>query len=160
MSTQYANAKSVVLLIVSGLFLAGCAGTKPPPTVVGVYGDRPVRQTVEGSAEQMFQSRTMPYSFDEVFDAAQEAVFQKGLNVERADRQKGKIVGDGLWQAVCGSYGPCSFEITFAIYVEEISPERTKITVLTDKFPNAGHMGDHRYAASIMIQVQKVLATY
>jgi len=146
--------------IFSVFILSACATNPAPPSAIGLYGDSPGKQKVNGSRAQVVASRTFSYTYDDVFEAPQEGVFKKGLEVEKADKQTGKIIGSGWLQEICGA-GPCLMSSTFAIYIEQISPEpKTRFEIVLDRHGFTAWGGEQKTVNNLLIEIQKVLGTY
>jgi hypothetical protein len=152
--------KVIMLLVCCALMgLSACAAPRPVPSV-GLYGDTAGQQDVKGSREQAMATRTMPYTADEVMDAAETALFRKGFNVEEKNAKKGRITASGMYQHICGS-GPCMHSYTVAVYVKQTSPKpTTQLTVLTDRHSMLGGSNEYAVANDFAGEIQKVLTTY
>lgn len=147
------------IAIITGL--AGCGtfseGTLPASTAT-LYPDRPGGEAVPGSRGRGTATRAMPATFEELFDAVQKAVFQKGLEVDHQDKRKGRMSGKGYWQTICGS-GPCKMQVTFAAYIEEVdSKPTTRLTFILDRHGFMAWGGETGAANDFIIDVQKVLS--
>jgi hypothetical protein len=97
-------------------------------------------------------TRVYAHTFDEVFQAAQNAIEREGGFVGNADKSKGVITGKGI----AGYSG-----MTWEIHIETISAKpETRLTInITSRGIGSGN--SRRYAASqFLMEVQKVLATY
>lgn len=130
--------KCSLLLILCISILYGCSLTTvatPPPSSMGFYSDTLTPQINEGNF-RFSDSKTFPgFTFDEVFDSAHKAALLRGLSIEKMDRDKGVMTGNGYLERIIADYGPVRASHTFAFYVEEISDEpQTKLTILVDTF--------------------------
>lgn len=150
-------AKALVIVAVFGL--GGCATT--PPSSVGLYGDTAGAQAVKGSSAQTVINRTVPYTAEEVRDAAEAALFRKGLNVEEKNASKGRVTAAGAYRSMCGA-GPCNIIVTVAVYSKQISSKpSTRMTLLVDRHTFTGWGGgDSVIANEIVGEIQKILTTY
>jgi hypothetical protein len=149
------------MAILGILGLVACSGPAPvPQSTASLYPDRPVEGVkVEGSRKQAVIYRSMPATFDEVFDASTKAAFQKGLEIDFKDRKRGRLSGKGSWQLICGA-GPCTMQMAFAVYIQEIdSTPTTKITLYVDRISFTGSGGGEATAANnLIIEIQKIIS--
>ena len=149
----------VVLLL---CMLSLCAGCFPSHiSSVGQYGDGVSRQPAKGSHGQAVVTRSMPFTFDEVMDASEAALFRKGFPIEEKDRRKGFLsssVRKGAWPQIFEG----NFVGTIAIYVKQTSPRpATEVTVVVDRYvPVFGSVHENSAANILLGDIQKVLATY
>ena len=151
-------AKALVVVAVFGL--GGCATTTPPSSL-GLYGDTAGPQAVKGSSAQAVVNRTVPYTAEEVRDAAETALFRKGLDVQENNVRKGRVTAAGAYQIMC-SGGPCNVIITVAVYAKQISPKpSTRMTLLVDRHSwVGGGGGENTIATEIVGEIQKILTTF
>lgn len=142
---------SIVSVAILGA-VGGC-GTGKIPTSIGMYGDVPPIDAMH--------SRVFEATFDEAFDASIETLTRIGLFAESAEKDKGKITGNGRYEMMCGA-GPCMMTVTFAIYVNEVSDKpETRITIVAKRHGFTGWGGGiTTMSDKFMIEVQKVLLTY
>jgi hypothetical protein len=155
----------LILLICWVIFgFSGCfsAGTLPQSTA-NLYPQEPRQCSIPGSTGQAITSRTMPATFDELFDATIKIAFRRGLEVDYKDIKKGKLSGKGYWQHISGS-GPVQLTVVFAAYIEEIDRRpTTKLTIVMDNLSYSDLGTKTRMlreaANNFVIDVQKLLAT-
>ena len=150
-----------ILTVVVGLmFISGCFAPAPLRSGVGLYPGQPAPVKISGSNKQFSSSRNFPFSFDDVFQAASDTAFEKGLIIEKKNEEAGTITGNGYWQLICGA-GPCNMNITYIIYVDEVDDSpTTKLTFMFDRYTTTGWGGEAGVATKFLIAVQKKLATY
>lgn len=104
-------------------------------------------------------SRTYSHTYDEAFQASQNALERMGMNVTAKDKDKGTLSGNG-------KYVPkgwvASLSFTFDVHVETVNtnPE-TRVTIYFKKNGSWG-MGreEDAFGDDFLSEVQKVLATY
>ena len=156
---------SMSFLILCSIMVLGCASLEPPPNTLSIYMDKPPSGAVPGSRYQATGTNIYDFTFDEVFDAASQAILRTGYNVERKDRDKGIISGGGTIKTFyhAGTYYSA---FTFAVYVEEIDTNPTTRTVTVVDV----HSSSIRWPtwdeealevkSKIIAEMQKVLATY
>lgn len=143
----------------ASLFAAGCA-TSPLQSAVGLYPSKPGPVNVKGSNKQVIESREYPYTFDDVFQAASDVIFRRGLIIEQKNKQAGTIVGNGHLEAVCG-FGPCKMNITYILHVQEVnSKPTTRLTMTLDRHSLIAWGAESSEAIDILVDVQKHLASY
>jgi hypothetical protein len=152
---------SVLVIVAAVLVLTtGCFSTPPLRTGVGLYPNQPTPVKIKGSSKQFSSSRNFPFTFDDVFQAANDNAFRKGLIIEEKNEEAGTIVGNGYWQMICGA-GPCGMNITYIIYVDEVDDNpTTRLTFLFDRYTITGWGGEAGVANDFLVEVQKILATY
>jgi hypothetical protein len=111
------------------------------------------------STEEDF-TRTYGRTYDEVFQASQEAVERMGLFVKTQDKDKGTITGEGTYTPK-GYTGPSKFVFTINIKILNDKPE-TSATITAERKggPLGREGGEARFRDEFLIELQKVLATY
>jgi len=156
----------LILLILWVIFgFCGCASVgTPPQSTANLYPEKPRESSIPGSGAQAIVSRTMPVTFDELFDATTKAAFHRGLDVDYKNMKEGKLSGKGVWQIVIPNWGPKQFPIVFAAYIEEIDQKpTTKLTIVMDYFDRSAQLNKKsfvdRATSDFIIDVQKLLAT-
>lgn len=111
-------------------------------------------------------TRVYTNSYDEVFQATQDAIQRIGLFVKAADKNKGTIAGNGDYLPKGAT---ATSKVDFEINIEVVSPKpETRMTVNATAVPSLSRArkarieaiisGDFRRA--LFIEIQKVLATY
>jgi len=101
------------------------------------------------------------HTYDEVFQASQEAIERKGLFVVDQNKDKGVITGNGKYS----QQGGCmNRPIDFDIQIESVNPKpETRITLnirLMGKCIGGGREFRKMIANDLLVEIQKVLATY
>ena len=92
------------------------------------------------------------HTYDEVFQAAQEAIERMGMFVNDKDKDKGMISGHGQYSARNATFPS---EVKFVLHIEPVSPKpEVRVTV------DAKVRFAKRFAADLLAETQKVLATY
>ena len=152
--------KLIKLIVYCALIaLIGCGGKVAVPSI-GLYGDTAGQQSVKGSREQAVVNRTLPYTTDEVLDAAETALFRKGFNVEEKNTAKGRLTASGMYRHICGN-GPCDQAYTVAVYVKQTSPKpTTQLTLLLDRYTGWAGFEVYSVANEFAGEIQKILTTY
>ncbi len=106
-------------------------------------------------------SRVYNHSFDEVFQAAQDAMERMGLSVTAKDKARGTINSAGDYLTQCGA-GPCKVKMSLEVLVETVSPRpQTRLTINYKRKTMITGAGTSGYFKSAYLsELQKVLATY
>ena len=95
-------------------------------------------------------TRVYGFTYDEVFQAAKDAMLRRGIYVREADKEK-RIIS-----TVHGGQG-------LVVHIEPISPKpevRVTIDVLYAKPPKQPGLSRYQSAKSVFDELSKVLATY
>jgi hypothetical protein len=149
--------KPINYLFVSVMYILLSSCASGPPSSVNLYapsadGQHKARSTAKGQ-----DSRIVSFSFDDVFEAANEAMFRRGLRIESKDENLGRITANGTYN--CN--GPV-MNATLAVYVEQINKKpESRLTVVVDRYGiNCWGGGEKSFANKIAQDVQKVLSTY
>jgi hypothetical protein len=103
-------------------------------------------------------SQVYQHTYDEVFQASQEAIERMGLFLGDKDKDKGKLSGNGTYQEP-GYTG--TFKMIFDIHIETLSTKpEARLTISTQaKGMVAGHVLKS-FNQRFLSEVQKVLSTY
>jgi hypothetical protein len=104
-------------------------------------------------------TRIYQHTYDEVFQASQEAIERMGMFIEEKDKEKGRISGSGVYS---GAEGTSAVKMKFDIRIETVStkPEtRVTVTAKGKVFFGLQDIGK-TFAQGYFVEVQKVLATY
>jgi hypothetical protein len=107
-------------------------------------------------------TRIYQHTYDEVFQASQEALERMGMFLDDKDKEKGTISGSGVYK---GAEGPRhTIRIKFDVRTETVSTKpETRVTVNAKAkggpFGGDGGWGKH-FAQDYLSEVQQVLATY
>lgn len=128
MKAKGATMTRVLFILSIPMLLLSCAVFTPtePPSTIGLYGPEPVNQDIPGSSTQALFTFHLPYSSEEVFEAAKLAMLRNGYVVDKADPKSYMVSGSNIvW---CGG-------ITMAIYIKQISAEpETEFHILADGY--------------------------
>jgi hypothetical protein len=122
----------------------------------------PVNSGASKNEKDQETTRIYQHTYDEVFQASQEAIERMGMFLENKDKEKGTISGSGVYK---GAGGPThTITIKFDIRIETVSTKpETRVTVNAKAkggpFGGDGGWGKH-FVLDYMGEVQKVLATY
>jgi len=135
-------------LVVSILILGGYAASSPKPG-----GAPPAAPKKDAASSQVYQ-----HTYDEVFQASQEAIERMGLFLVNKDKDKGTLNGNGPYQEP-GFTG--TFKMTFDILIETLNTKpETRLTISTQA---KGMVASHElksFNQRFLSEVQKVLSTY
>ncbi len=133
---------AVFALMLGALIFGGYAVSLPKPASGAMPG---------GSSKEV--SRVYQHTYDEVFQATQEAIERMGLFVTAKDKEKGTISGNGV-------YKWAGKDCTFDIHIEAIntSPE-TRVTI-NGKVKGIIPGSESKLKADFLAMLQQVLATY
>lgn len=105
-------------------------------------------------------TRVYRHSYDEVFQATQEAIERIGCFVKDTEKDKGIITGNGK----CARGGPgYLFNVEFQIKIETVStkPETRVTLTMKTKGTFLGAQGPARnFRNDLFMELQKVLVTY
>lgn len=106
-------------------------------------------------------TRVFQHTYDEVFQASQEAIERMGLFLIAKDKDKGTINGNGKWQAQRPAAGvgcKCSFDI----HIETLNTKpETQVTINAKGGCALQHSLDMNSLKSYFFsELQKVLSTY
>jgi hypothetical protein len=107
-------------------------------------------------------TRIYQHTYDEVFQAALDAVERMGLTPtdKDKDKDKGTISGNGVYQQMTG-VGPRNFKTTLDIHIETVSAKpETRLTINAHMQGVIGRTWEKTFKQNFLIEVQKVLATY
>lgn len=132
---------TALALVLGVLIIGGSATCLPNPG-----GALPA-----GSSKEV--SRVYQHTYDEVFQASQEAIERMGLFLVSKDKEKGTISGNGV-------YKWAGKDCTFDIHIEAIntSPE-TRVTI-NAKVKGIIPGSESKLKADFLAMLQQVLATY
>ncbi len=102
-------------------------------------------------------TRVYQHTYDEVFQASQEAIERMGLYVTAKDKDKGTISGNGNYQPP----GAGRFEWTFDIHIETLSTKpETRVTINANAGSGCGAGCRNAFKQDMAGNLQKVLSTY
>ena len=96
------------------------------------------------------------HTYDEVFQAAQEAIERMGMFVTEKDKDKGMISGNGHLA------DPPYDKVVFELHIEPVSP-KPEVRVTVDakaRAPIGRWFTPKDFSYKLLAQTQKVLATY
>ncbi len=137
-----------VVMVLGVLLFGGSATSAPKPG-----GGLPAVPKKEDTASQVYQ-----HTYDEVFQASQEAIERMGLFLGDKDKDKGTLNGNGPYQEP-GYTG--TFQMIFDIHIETLSTKpETRLTISTQ---HKGMIASHElksFNQRFLSEVQKVLSTY
>jgi len=114
----------------------------------------PAAQAKEGKSRVVTQ--VCQRSYDEVFQASQEAVGRLGYSVTDKDKDKGTISGGGTNPMIVGA------EITFDIRIEALNSKPETRVTMSSRLKKHGLTGGGpgEFPERFLSELQKVLATY
>jgi hypothetical protein len=96
--------------------------------------------------------RIYAYTYEEVFQAAQEAAERQGWSVTSADKDRGVILGGGV---------PGCSKCTFEVHIEIVSPKpETRVTFQFEHCCNWDRRYRQGQSDGYLGDIQKVLVTY
>jgi len=104
-------------------------------------------------------TRIYTHTYDEVFQASQEALERLGLTVSDTDKDKGTIGGNGDFRMKIGDFA----KVNVQVHAETISakPEvRVTIVLKVKAPPLEGGIARRDFAVNFFNELQKVLSTY
>jgi len=99
------------------------------------------------------------HTYDDVFQAAQEAIERRGCVAKDVDKDKGTVTGSGA--CVIGGNG-LAYMVEFEIHIEPVSPKpETRVTVDAKVKVKlwAGQLRK-KFANELLSEISKVLSTY
>jgi hypothetical protein len=135
-------------LVLGVLIFGGYAAALPKPG-----GALPAAPKKEEAASQVYQ-----HTYDEVFQASQEAIERMGLFLGDKDKDKGTLNGNGPYQEP-GYTG--TFKMIFDIHIETLSTKpETRLTINTQVKGMVARHELQSFNQRFLSEVQKVLATY
>jgi hypothetical protein len=113
----------------------------------------PAAPKKDDTASQVYQ-----HTYDEVFQAAQEAIERMGLFLGDKDKDKGTLNGNGPYQEP-GFTG--TFKMIFDIHIETLSTKpETRLTINTQVKGMVARHELQSFNQRFLSEVQKALATY
>jgi hypothetical protein len=151
-SSGYAKLAGViaVALVLGVLIFGGYAAALPKPG--GVPPAAPNKDK-DKQFTQVYQ-----HSYDEVFQASQEAIERMGCFVTNADKDKGVISGNGRCARGAPGY---MFKVDFEIRIESVSTKpETRVTVNAQSKGWGRGAIKENFKDDFSRELQKVLSTY
>ncbi len=104
-------------------------------------------------------TRVYQYTYDEVFQASQEAIEQMDYFITHKDKDKGTISGNGIFYSKT-SVGPMGKKCTFDIHIETLNTKpETRVTIKAN-VEVWGASASSRLKERLSSEIRKVLATY
>jgi len=118
--------------------------------------------TAQAKGKPQESTQIFEHTYDEVFQAAQDATERMGMFVKAKDKGKGTISGDGHYKEQKSAMMVVNTPMTFDIHVETVSAKpETRVTVEATRHGGLGGSGLARdFGRDFLSEVQKVLATY
>jgi hypothetical protein len=127
-----------VVLTAAYLFPAAQAKDKPPEETTQIYR----------------------HTYDEVFQASQDAIERMGMFVKDKDKDKGTISGNGTYRGT-NNTGVHNVEMIFDIKIMTVSAKpETQVTVNAQGKGIIARSYQKQFTQNFLSEVQKVLATY
>ena len=140
----------------------GCAVATFVAAVLVVLMTIPFARVASAKDNPEKFTRVYQHSYDEVWEAAIEAVERKGLSAVDRDKDKGTITGTGKYEGHPGPGQTRYVQMDFEIFIESVNPKpETRMTIReihTKGFLSGTYRGS--FADGLLAEVQKVLATY
>jgi hypothetical protein len=145
-----------------GFWWANCAGVITVALVLGilifgVYG-APSASAAPNKDKDEASSQVYQHTFDEVFQAAQEASERLGYSVTAKDKDKGTISGNGAFDP---QNGMAPTQCTFDILIETLNAKpETRLTINVKAKGMFGGRVEKSFKLRLLGEVHKVLSTY
>jgi len=119
-----------------------------------------VASSVPVAAKDKGSTQVYQHTYDEVFQASQEAIERMGMYVSAKDKDKGTISGNGIFN-VTGSMGPVGKKCTLNIHIETLNTKpETQVTVSANVKGVWGGWANTDLERKLSMQIQQVLSTY
>jgi hypothetical protein len=129
--------------------------------VLGWFATLPFASSAFGKDKAEESSATFTHTYDEVFQAAQEATERLGLFVTNTDKNRGVVSGKGVYSG--GQAAQWPMKLTFDVHIETVSPKpETRVTIDVQRKAKISGRGvsSNVFKSAYLSELQKVLATY